>query len=212
MSISLISLMEMIKPLKNNNGDVIIHKGGVYPVVLDQVFHKYTENKKLHNMDISNYNYIYLKITEEILNLYKSCIENKTDINIDLRNDHIGDESVYRVNNSYNNIILLENFSYYYEYYTLRFNEYTQSTIHIDDLRDYKNFSELLGMKASDGMSFFWIENYPITYYNGLLPLNKPDKIMVDIYDDNQASFIVKYTIIKPKVKYTCFMRNRKLN
>lgn len=211
MSISLVNLMEMIKPLKNNNGDIIIHKGGVYPIALDQISHKYTENIKLNNMDISDYNYVYLKMTPEIIELYKSCLINKTDINIDLRNDHIGDDKVYRIDNTDNNILLLENFSHYYEYYTLRYNEYALSTLHINNLKDYKNFDELLNMKSADGMVFFWIENYPITYYTGLLPINKSDKVQVNIYDDDQVSFVVKYTVIKPKVKYTCFMRNRKL-
>lgn len=212
MGISLVNLMELIKPLKNNNGDIIIHNGSIYPAVFDNIVYKYTENRKLQNIDINNKNYLYLRINPELIELYKQVVSEKRDVNIDIIKDNNGTifiEDILQYNVNSNDMDILKNFSFMYNHYTI-YNTMTP-TIHIDNLKEYNNFNELLTISSSEGMRFFWIDKYPITYFNGLLPINKPDKVQVDIYDNDQASFIVKYTIIKPKTKFTCLMKNRKL-
>lgn len=100
--------------------------------------------------------------------------------------------SVKRVNNipllsSYNNALMYM----------------TNYSMSIDDLKIDDDFANILAQKAADGANPYKINKKYILYiYSGLLPVNKKDRVCVDIYDiynpdGSQDLFLAKYGINK---------------
>jgi hypothetical protein len=88
----------------------------------------------------------------------------------------------------------------------------------IDDLKANEQFNEILAKKSSEGESLFRANNrYIITLYTGLLPVNKSDKIALEIYNVDWRSFISKFMINKGKfiifkyVSYIYLMNTREV-
>jgi len=69
-----------------------------------------------------------------------------------------------------------------------------------EDLRKNDNFNEIMTMKAGDGIGLLKLsERYILTLYNGLLPINKSDKVKVYIRDIDDYRYLANFTIIKKK-------------
>ena len=69
-----------------------------------------------------------------------------------------------------------------------------------EDLRKNDNFNEIMTMKAGDGIGLLKLsKRYILTLYNGLLPINKSDKVKVYIRDIDDYRYLANFTIIKKK-------------
>lgn len=69
----------------------------------------------------------------------------------------------------------------------------------IDNCKDNDSFNEAINKPTKDGTTMYNInEIYRICMFKGLLPLNKADKVALEIYDLGE-SFIAKFIIRKPK-------------
>jgi len=69
-----------------------------------------------------------------------------------------------------------------------------------DDLKSNDNFNTINAMKAGDGIGLLKLsERYILTLYNGLLPINKSDKVEVYIRDIDDYRYLANFTIIKKK-------------
>jgi hypothetical protein len=73
--------------------------------------------------------------------------------------------------------------------------------IRLDDLKSNERFMEILSRKSADGEERFVInDKYILTVFSGLLPINKADKVYLEIYDVDSYSFISKFVINKGKL------------
>ncbi len=69
-----------------------------------------------------------------------------------------------------------------------------------DDLKSDDNFNTINAMKAGDGIGLLKLsERYILTLYNGLLPINKSDKVEVCIRDIDDYRYLANFTIVKKK-------------
>lgn len=67
-----------------------------------------------------------------------------------------------------------------------------------DNLRSNEQFESIIARKASDGASSFIIDDYCMILFSRMLPVNKSDKVSLDIMDfDN--SFLSVFKISKKK-------------
>lgn len=70
----------------------------------------------------------------------------------------------------------------------------------VDDLKANENFNNIQAQKAADGMSMLRLnKKYILSLYKGLLPVNKADKVSVELYDIDSYSFLAKFIIDKRK-------------
>lgn len=67
-----------------------------------------------------------------------------------------------------------------------------------DNLRDNENFENIISMKASDGASSFILDNYCMILFSSMLPVNKSDKVSLEIFDYG-SNFISNFKIQKKK-------------
>ncbi|MCK9199323.1 MAG: hypothetical protein M0P49_06945 [Bacilli bacterium] len=67
-------------------------------------------------------------------------------------------------------------------------------------LRNNEDFNTINIMKAKDGIGLLKLsEKYILTIYNGLLPINKDDKIEIYIRDISSYRYLANFTIVKKK-------------
>ena len=78
----------------------------------------------------------------------------------------------------------------------------------VDDLKSNEEFMSIMAMKSWDGQSLFRLNRkYILTIFTGLIPLNKSDKISLDIYDIDNYSYIAKFIINKGKFVINKYVR-----
>lgn len=69
------------------------------------------------------------------------------------------------------------------------------------DIREDEEFEKCLSLKSKDGMSLYIYKGYngiyPISIFTGLLPINKKDKVSLEIYNSEIGTFTVKFIIDK---------------
>lgn len=106
-----------------------------------------------------------------------------------------------------NNIILYKNLSSALQHvYSYKYN----LPIHqIPDLKIYDNFMEIHNSKAARGGNIINIDNFPIFVSPVLHPLNKSDKISLNIYNIDNRSFLTEYIIEKKNNTIYEYFRNR---
>lgn len=82
------------------------------------------------------------------------------------------------------------------------------------ELSKSKELEVLLALSSKDGVRMFTFFNHTISLFNGLLPLNKSDRISVTLYDNptNNVHFIAMFDIIKPKTVMKVFLRYININ
>ena len=82
-----------------------------------------------------------------------------------------------------------------------------------DGVPIHDSFTNAIGQKASDGATIVKdIENKLAMYTHSTLhPLNKTDKISMDVYDMDKISYLVKFTIDKKKYQIIEYIRFLKL-
>lgn len=77
-----------------------------------------------------------------------------------------------------------------------------------EDLKSIDEFNISLSKKAKDGADLIYIDRFPISLCSGLLPVNKSDKISLEIYDDNvPKTFLAKFIIDKKKYTINKYIR-----
>jgi hypothetical protein len=82
-----------------------------------------------------------------------------------------------------------------------------------ENLRSNDRFNSIISSKAADGASLFIINNrYMMYIYSGLLPINKSDKVTLDIYDVDNYSFLVKFIINKGKFTINKYVKYLYIN
>ena len=75
-------------------------------------------------------------------------------------------------------------------------------TFTVDDLKANDNFNEINAMKSTEGMALLKLsERYILTLFNGLLPINKADKVQLFITDIDQYRYLTNFVIDKKKYK-----------
>lgn len=68
-------------------------------------------------------------------------------------------------------------------------------------------------LKVSDGMTTYILNNeYLITNFNKLHPINASDKVAVRIFDLDNISYLYEFSIIKKKYTIKEYIRYRKIN
>lgn len=82
------------------------------------------------------------------------------------------------------------------------------------ELNKSKELEVLLALSSKDGVHMFTFFNHTISLFNGLLPLNKSDKVSITLYDNpvNNVHFIAMFDIIKPKTAMKIFLRYLNVN
>lgn len=70
----------------------------------------------------------------------------------------------------------------------------------IDDIKADDSFNEIQNKKAADGMTLYKVnKKYILTLYKGLVPVNKSDRVALELYDIDNYSFLAKFIINKGK-------------
>ena len=78
----------------------------------------------------------------------------------------------------------------------------------VEDLKANERFNEINGWKAANGAGLLTIEDkYNMFLYSNLLPVNKPDKISVEIYNFDDISFLSKFIIKKRLLTLNVYIR-----
>lgn len=81
-----------------------------------------------------------------------------------------------------------------------KFNESYHKVIDVPILEDI-NFQKTLELKSADGAMSYKYDKYIMYIYNNLIPCNKGDKILLNIYDDLSCSFLATFITVKKKYK-----------
>ena len=87
----------------------------------------------------------------------------------------------------------------------------------VSDMRDITNeVQDLFGLRKTDGCYYYKTivrgNNYFMTLFYGLLPLNKSDKVFLSIYEPgiNSRSFMAQFMVVKKKFKVNmilCYLK-----
>lgn len=77
----------------------------------------------------------------------------------------------------------------------------TTNTLTIDNIRGNQSFENSLSLKSAQGIGYFYIgDQYIMTIFSGLLPINKSDEVALKIYDNKTlGTFLANFTIKKKK-------------
>lgn len=79
-----------------------------------------------------------------------------------------------------------------------------------EDIRQDINFENILAMKSADGAARYIADNkYILTLFNGLLPINKKDKVSLKIYNIDIYKFLANFTIVKKGISMDIFIMYR---
>jgi len=78
----------------------------------------------------------------------------------------------------------------------------------VDSVKSNEEFMKILSNKSADGANFFKInDKYIMSIYSGLLPINKSDKVSLEIYNIDEYSYISKFIINKGKFVINKFIK-----
>lgn len=76
------------------------------------------------------------------------------------------------------------------------------NTINVDNVRENSQFEHAISLKSAQGIGLYKInEEYILSIFKGLLPINKSDKVSLSIYDINDNRFLSRFIVSKPKNK-----------
>lgn len=79
-------------------------------------------------------------------------------------------------------------------------NSTNNPVLFIDDIRSNEQFEDSINLKSSQGIGLCRInEEYIITLFKNLLPINKKDKVSLEIRDLLYNRFMSRFIISKPK-------------
>lgn len=79
----------------------------------------------------------------------------------------------------------------------------------IDNMKENEEFVNILDSKAADGVGMVRIGKYYMTLFKGLIRVNKPDKVMLKIYNLDSVSFISNFIVDKKKFNIYHYIRFR---
>ena len=66
-----------------------------------------------------------------------------------------------------------------------------------EDIKQDENFNYCLSLKAKDGLGKYIYDNKFISVFSGLLPINKSDKVSIEIYKSDNNTFLCRFIIDK---------------
>lgn len=70
----------------------------------------------------------------------------------------------------------------------------------VADLKENNDFNEIIAKKAKYGASLLALNNkYVLSIYKGLVPVNKSDKLSLELFDINDTMFIARFAVNKRK-------------
>lgn len=73
-------------------------------------------------------------------------------------------------------------------------------TTEVKNIKNDEVFAEILTAKSSEGLKMYRLDsNHILSIFTGLIPVNKPDKLDLQIININNKCFLVKYIIHKKK-------------
>lgn len=131
--------------------------------------------------------------TEDNIPLYYNCV-----LEDEIRNF----TTVCNYNNRFNNCITglgmdMEN---------------SNTVILNEDVKTDVTMQNILALKATDGVIYYkkFVNNrlYFMTLFNGIIPVNKSDGLLLTIYDlPERNQFLAKFTVVKKKIKLDVFIR-----
>lgn len=76
------------------------------------------------------------------------------------------------------------------------------NTMNVDNARDNQEFENAISLKTAQGIGLYRVsEDYILSIFKGLLPINKKDKTSLSIYDVDYNRFLTRFVISKPKNK-----------
>ncbi len=69
------------------------------------------------------------------------------------------------------------------------------------------DIEKLFALRKTDG-AFYYVykNNYYMTLFSGLLPLNKSDKVFVNVLDNTPSTFITRFTVKKSKFNLSIYL------
>lgn len=76
------------------------------------------------------------------------------------------------------------------------------NSMNVDNARDNQEFENAISLKTAQGIGLYRVsEDYILSIFKGLLPINKKDKTSLSIYDVDYNRFLTRFVISKPKNK-----------
>ena len=66
-----------------------------------------------------------------------------------------------------------------------------------DDIKQDENFNYCLSLKSKDGLGRYIYDNKFISIFSGLLPINKADKVSLEVYKSDNDTFLCRFIINK---------------
>lgn len=76
------------------------------------------------------------------------------------------------------------------------------NSMNVDNARDNEEFENAISLKTAQGIGLYRVsEEYILSIFKGLLPINKKDKTSLSIYDVDYNRFLTRFVISKPKNK-----------
>lgn len=119
-----------------------------------------------------------------------------------------------------------ETFSLYNEYIDSEIRNMYKNCLEVEknkilyqdlDIRNDIEFEKCIQLKSADGIRMYKIQNtfglkFIISIFNGMLPVNKGDKVSLNIYDMGPYFYLCKFTVYKKKnVAIDCYYQCRYL-
>lgn len=135
-----------------------------------------------------------ISLNEEQSQLAVVTLPQNTDTIICQVKENIGDQNnpidyryYYMMHNMYTNYIQLS---------------YNDPIISIENVQNIEELSNLLKMKMKQGAVLYnWENSIILPFFGGMIPINKSDKMNINIYPFDNVSNIIKYSVQKAKPK-----------
>lgn len=167
-------------------------------------------NGKLYGIDYINYYYIYTNDLSDYLNpeimsealifatrelaSFIKTITTETEFTL-----HQCDNSTYFIINDMGDKLYIKSNKFMAIDLSNRINNTIQYNF-TDEVDISDDMVQLINMKKDDGVyNYRYNDIYYMTLFKGIFPLNKSDKILLSIYDNNGPTYMAKFTIYKKK-------------
>lgn len=125
----------------------------------------------------------FIKLCTNTITLENNSLMSNIEVLYVNNENHI--RNIVNLNNKINQIVL---------------NNY--NNLNVDNARDNQEFENAISLKTAQGIGLYRIsEEYILSIFKGLLPINKKDKTSLSIYDVDYNRFLTRFVISKPKNK-----------
>ena len=125
----------------------------------------------------------FIKLCTNTITLENNSLMSNIEVLYINNENHI--RNIVNLNNKINQIVL---------------NNY--NNLNVDNARDNQEFENAISLKTAQGIGLYRVsEEYILSIFKGLLPINKKDKTSLSIYDVDYNRFLTRFVISKPKNK-----------